>query len=138
MPILKVRGVIWGIFGIVLCFALSVPLVNFYQQWQAPVVASFAFEPAQPIVGQPMRLIVTLNLQYPDQAQQSRLEVNAEMPAMPMGFSKLTISNNGSAFQAPIQFTMSGQWQIDVHLDVPAHATWDKQLTVTVQTGGTA
>lgn len=134
---LRVRRSIWALFGLVIGVALLVPVLDFSLQWQAPVVAHIAIEPAHPAIGMPVRLVVTLRSRFLDQARQSHLVVTADMLTMSMSFPTLSIptDSSGSQFQTPLSFSMSGPWQVNLHLAMPAHASWDQHLLVQVQSG---
>ncbi len=86
-PMPRVRRSVWVIFAVAIAFAMIVPTVDFFAQWQAPVVLSVTLSTRQPALGQPVQLVVVLRRDHAAIAQQGKLLVTPAMVGMAIGGS---------------------------------------------------
>ena len=130
---LRLRAPIWGIFVVALITALLVPVTDLWLTWQTPISVQISLDPPQPKLGQVAQLVVTLYHDSATMAHSTALDVALDMQGMAMALPPLHIAAAGARYQTSLPFTMTGIWQIDLHLQLPAHAPWHSALHVQVQ-----
>jgi hypothetical protein len=134
----RIRPAVWGICALALITALLVPMTDLWQTWQAPVVVQISLDTAQPKLGQMVHLVVTLHQETAGLAKDTPLHVTLDMHGMPMYFPTMQVPAEGAQYLAALPFSMRGQWDVDLHLQLPAHAPWHRALHVQVGSDGTA
>ncbi len=137
-PMPRVRRSVWVIFAVAIAFAMIVPTVDFFAQWQAPVVLSVTLSTRQPALGQPVQLVVVLRHDHAAIAQQGKLLVTPAMVGMAMAVPSQAVAADASAarFVTTLPLTMVGLWRVTLHLTLPAHAPWDQAVLIDVRQQG--
>jgi hypothetical protein len=120
-----------------LLLSLAVPVSRLWQVTTSHLVASVALVPAQPHIGEPVHLVVTL----PSEADRAaihgpwaKLVASWDMAAMSMGAHQVALSGpepNASSprsFAVPLTLDMAGQWVAHLSLTTPGRPTWQSSL----------
>lgn len=86
-----------------------------------PYLVTLQVNPNPPLITQPAILSVQVQLQNSRQSvSNAHITLESAMETMDMGTDQAEAhpTSNG-AYQASVQFTMSGPWQIQVHVSAP-------------------
>ena len=86
-----------------------------------PYLVTLQVNPNPPLITQPATLSVQVQLQNSQQSvSNAHITLESTMETMDMGtdHAEAHPTSNG-AYQASVQFTMSGPWQIQVHVSAP-------------------
>jgi hypothetical protein len=135
------RALILTVFALALLFALIAPLAQLLRASMTPLDAQACVWPRAPLVGQPMRIVITLSTES-DRAASAWTRVAAEwdMVSMRMGVRQAITAPSSAerAVTIPLMLDMAGAWAAHVLIQAPGRPNWTANLTFSVFSVGQA